>query len=205
MLFHFVFPVQVDPGSAQIGLNPSQPQIRDLTVEKPLCTPVRQILDRGQVTLEKRDATRESETTYTRQLNPISLCPPPLPHSHPAGCNRGFQPGFTWKSSFLQIQMETFSGLRPRSRWETPLHVVIGICFFPVTQHTQDGPRKESQHQDREGGVAMSSVGGIVRSTQRWPVSANTDAQLRSARCPAGEDGGLWVRESRAEGPLLTG
>ena len=106
LLFHFVFPVQLDPGSAQIGLNPSQPQIRDLTVEKPFCTPVRQILDRGQVTLEKRDATRKSETTYTRQLNPISLCPPPLPHSHPAGCNRGFQPGFTWKSSFLQIQKE---------------------------------------------------------------------------------------------------
>uniref|UniRef100_A0AC11CAS6 Transmembrane protein 255A n=1 Tax=Ovis aries TaxID=9940 RepID=A0AC11CAS6_SHEEP len=61
---------QLDPGSAQIGLNPSQPQIRDLTVEKPFCTPVRQILDRGQVTLEKRDATRKSETTYTRQLNP---------------------------------------------------------------------------------------------------------------------------------------
>ena len=68
--------------------------------------------------------------------------------------------------------METFSGLRPRPRWETPLHVVTGICFSPATQHTQDRPQKESQHREREGGVAMASVDGAVHSTQRWTVSA---------------------------------
>lgn len=98
---------------------------------------------------------------------------------------------------FLQTQMETFSGLRPRPRWETPLHVVTGICYSPVTQHTQDRPREESQHRDREGRLAMSSLDGVVHSTQCWTVSANTmpnrgpcvAQQVRSRGCGSGEAG----------------
>ena len=52
-----------------------------------------------------------------------------------------------------------------RGNW----HLLVSI-----TQHTQDRPREESQHRDRGGGLAMSSLGGAAHSTQHWTVSANT-------------------------------
>ena len=114
MAFLPLLPVRVGPGTAQIALNPPH----ELRAAQGKAIPRHWEANPGPRAGEggkARNAIREGVKPTRgslRQLHPIFLTPPPLPHLRPAGCNRRFSPQFTRKGSVPEIQEE----LRPARR-----------------------------------------------------------------------------------------